>query len=562
MIVLYRLNSAKLQKILFVSLVVVLSMPGSVLAQNSKELTVDNNIEAEYKPNRDRQHTAKEIKLDFLPSSAMNGQKNKQQLAQLVNVRELKDVSPTDWAYEALRSLADRYGCISGYPDRTYRGDRVLTRYEFAAGLNSCLNQIERLIADSDSVSVEDISTIERLSKDFAIELENINSRVSNIENTIADLEDDQFSTTSKLFAEVVTALAGVATGNNPDGEEIPRTVTFTNRIRLDFLASFTGEDQLWVELEASNTAARFDYLEGALGFELDNENDVEIGWLTYYFPIGERTQVVLQGVNGTFPNYADTVTVFDGDGASGALSYFGTRNPIYNTTFGAGIGVTHSFSDLVQIAGGYLVSGESFADPSPGNGIFASDFASLAQVLIQPSDKLKFALAYVHGYNSEPFSGSALANFRSFTAINFGEAAPINSDAIGVDFSWSISDRLILGGWGTYTNVSVLDGQFEDGSLDTWTGAVTLAVTDLITEGSLAGIIVGVEPKVTSSEGIDLERDSTDSDTSLHIEALYQLAVSDNIAITPGVIWLTAPDHNDDNDDVVVGVVRTTFKF
>ena len=563
MIVLYKLNSTKLQKILFVILVVLLSVPGSVLAKNSKQLTVDNNIEAEYKPNRDRQYTAKQIKLDFLPSSAMNRQKNKQQLAQLVNVRELKDVSPTDWAYEALRSLGDRYGCISGYPDRTYRGDRVLTRYEFAAGLNSCLNQIERLIADSDSVTVEDISTIERLSEDFAIELENINSRVGNIENTIADLEDDQFSTTSKLFAEVVTALAGVATGNNPDGEEIPRTVTFSNRVRLDFLASFTGEDQLWVELEASNTPARFDYLEGALGFEFDNENDVEIGWLTYYFPIGERTQVVLQGVNGTFYNYADTVTVFDGDGGNGALSYFGTRNPIYNTTFGAGIGITHKFSDLVQIAGGYLVSQETFADPSPGNGIFASDFASLAQVLIQPSDKLKFAIAYVHGYNSEPFSGSTLANFRSFTAINFGEAAPINSDAIGVDFSWSISDRLILGGWGTYTNVSVLDGQFEDGSLDTWTGAVTLAVTDLITEGSLAGIIVGVEPKVTSSDGIDLEgRDSTDSDTSLHIEALYQLAVSDNIAITPGVIWLTAPDHNDDNDDVVVGVVRTTFKF
>ena len=563
MIDLYRLNSAKLQKILSVSLIVLLSIPSGVLAKNSQELTVDNNIEAKYKPNRNQQHTAKQIESDFLPSSAMNGQKNKQQLAQLVNVRELKDVRADDWAYEALRSLADRYGCISGYPNGTYRGDRVLTRYEFAAGLNSCLNQIERLIADSDSVAVEDIATIERLSRDFATELENINSQMDNIENKLAEVEDNRFSTTSKLFGEVVFALAGVATGNNPDGEEIPRTTTFSNRVRLDFIASFTGEDQLIIDLEASNTAARFDYFEGALSFEFDNENDLEIGWLAYYFPISERTQVVLQGVNGLFFDYADTVTVFDGDGGSGALSYFGTRNPIYNTTFGAGIGITHKFSDLIEVAGGYLASGETFADPSPGNGIFAGDFASLAQVVIQPSDKLKFAIAYVHGYNSEPFSGSALANFRSFTAINFGEAAPINSDAIGVDFSWSISDRLILGGWGTYTNVSVLDGQFEDGSLDTWTGAVTLAVTDLITEGSLAGIIVGVEPKVTSSDGIDLEdRDSTDSDTSLHIEALYQLAVSDNITITPGVIWLTAPDHNDDNDDVVVGVVRTTFKF
>ena len=534
-------------------------------------MTVDNNGRAKYKPNRNQQHIGKQIRSNFLPNLTINGQKNQQQLAQLVNVRELKDVSPNDWAYEALRSLAERYGCISGYPDkpdgmaslRTYHGDRVLTRYEFAAGLNSCLNQIERLIANSDSVAAEDIATIERLSEDFAIELENINSRVDSVENKLADVEDNRFSTTSKLYGEVITALAGVATGNNPDGEEIPRTTTFSNRVRLDFAASFTGKDQLWVELEASNTPARYDYFEGALSFELDTENDIGLGWLVYFFPIGERTQAVLLGVNGTFYNIADTVTVFDGDGGSGAVSYFGTRNPIYSTTFGAGVGIQYEFSDLIQIAGGYIGSQETIADPSPGSGLFNGDFASIAQVVIEPSDRLKFAIAYVHGYNTEAFSGSSLANFRSFTAINFDEPASINNDSIGIDFSWSISDRLILGGWGTYNKISVLDGQFDDGSLDVWTGAVTIAVTDLITEGSLAGIIVGVEPKVTSSDGIDFEdRSSTDSDTSLHLEALYQLAVSDNIIITPGVIWLTAPDHNEDNEDVVVGVVRTTFKI
>ena len=538
-------------------------MSSNVLAKNSKKLTVNSNIEAEYKPNRNQQHTGKQIKSDFIPGLVTNAQKKKQQLAQLTNVRELKDVSPNDWAYEALRSLVDRYGCVSGFPNGTYRGDRVLTRYEFAAGLNSCLNQIERLITDSDSVAAEDTTTIERLSEDFATELENINSQMDNIENKLANIEDNRFSTTAKLYGEATVALAGVATGNNPDGEEIPRTVTFSNRVRLDFVASFTGKDQLWVDLLAGNTAARSDYLEGALGFEFDNDNNIELGWLAYFFPIGERTQVVLQGANGIFFDFVDTVNVLDGEGSSGAISFFGTRNPIYSTALGAGIGIQYEFSELIQITGGYLVSQEDVGDPSPGNGLFAGDFASVAQILIQPSEKLKFAIAYAHGYNTEAFSGSALANFRSFTAINFGEAASINSDAIGVDFSWTISDRFILGGWGTYNKVSVLDGQFEDGSLDVWTGAITLAVTDLITEGSLAGIIAGVEPKVTSSDGIDFEdRSSTDSDTSLHLEALYQLQVSDNIAITPGVIWLTAPNHNDDNDDVVVGVVRTTLKF
>ncbi|HBB32401.1 MAG TPA: hypothetical protein DC064_11540, partial [Cyanobacteria bacterium UBA9273] len=44
---------------------------------------------------------------------------------------------PGDWAYEALRSLVERYGCIAGYPDGTFRGNRAMTRYEFAAGLNA-----------------------------------------------------------------------------------------------------------------------------------------------------------------------------------------------------------------------------------------------------------------------------------------------------------------------------------------------------------------------------------------------------------------------------------------
>ena len=58
---------------------------------------------------------------------------------QVTNVNQLRDVYPTDWAYEALRSLVDRYGCIVGYPNQTYRGNRALSRYEFAAGLNACL---------------------------------------------------------------------------------------------------------------------------------------------------------------------------------------------------------------------------------------------------------------------------------------------------------------------------------------------------------------------------------------------------------------------------------------
>ena len=85
-------------------------------------------------------------------------------LTQITNVNRLKDVSPTDWAYEALRSLSDRYNCLEGFPDDTYKGSQPLTRYQFAAGLNSCLNQIESLINSGKTISSQDAATLQRLS--------------------------------------------------------------------------------------------------------------------------------------------------------------------------------------------------------------------------------------------------------------------------------------------------------------------------------------------------------------------------------------------------------------
>jgi len=67
-------------------------------------------------------------------------------LEQVTSVSQLSDVRPTDWAFQALQSLVERYGCIAGYPDRTFRGNQALTRYEFAAGVNACLDRISELI--------------------------------------------------------------------------------------------------------------------------------------------------------------------------------------------------------------------------------------------------------------------------------------------------------------------------------------------------------------------------------------------------------------------------------
>ena len=86
-------------------------------------------------------------------------------IAQVNSVSQLSDVQPTDWAFQALQSLVERYGCITGYPNQTYRGNRALTRYEFAAGLNACLDRVNELIATAtaDLVTREDLAILQKL---------------------------------------------------------------------------------------------------------------------------------------------------------------------------------------------------------------------------------------------------------------------------------------------------------------------------------------------------------------------------------------------------------------
>ena len=495
-------------------------------------------------------------------------------LGQLTNVSQLRDVSPTDWAYDALRSLVDRYGCISGFPDRTFRGDRPLTRYEFAAGLNSCLNQIERLIVSSESVRPEDLQTIERLSQEFETELVTLTGRIDRLEGNVATLEDNLFSTTSKLTGEAVFSVGHIFTGDNASGEEIDSEVVFGNRARLAFNTSFTGEDLLFTQFTAGNfpfLSEQTGTFEGDLGLLADNGNDLNLLVALYSFPIDDRTTVVLEGFGGIAFDFADTISPLDyfNDSASGAISYFGVRNPIYNQVLGSGIGIRSELSDSFEISAGYLAPNAD--DANPENGLFNGAYSALGQVVFKPGDRLKLGLTYVNSYNSsDTFAGSNLANINTFLEGAVGETVPVTSNSYGIQASYALSDRFIIAGWGGYTTSRVLESvtgengvSVSQGDQDVWNWAVTLAFPDLLKEGNLGGIVVGMEPKVTDSTvNVSGVADNTDSDTSLHLEAFYQYQLNDNIAVTPGAVWITAPDHNSDNDDVVIGTLRTTFTF
>ena len=136
-------------------------------------------------------------------------------MGQVNSVSQLSDVKPTDWAFQALQSLVERYGCIAGYPNGTYRGNRAMTRYEFAAGLNACLNRVNELIATatSDLVAKQDLATLQKLQEQYSVELATLRGRVDAVETKTAQLEANQFSTTTKLVGEAIFALSDTLGG-------------------------------------------------------------------------------------------------------------------------------------------------------------------------------------------------------------------------------------------------------------------------------------------------------------------------------------------------------------
>ena len=505
-------------------------------------------------------------------------------IGQITNVNQLRDVSPTDWAYEALRSLVDRYGCISGFPNQTYRGNQPLSRYEFAAGLNSCLNQIERLIASTESVGQEDIDTINRLSQEFEAELATIGGRVDEIESRTATLEDSQFSTTTKLAGEAIFGIASIVAGSNDDGieatdDDIDSETVFGYRTRLELESSFTGEDFLFTRLSTGNFpefADRTGTVQGELAFAEPADSDLGLEVLIYGRPLGENTNVLFGAIGMAADDIANTVSVLDGDGGSGALSAFGTRSPIYFPPGETGIGITHSFGDKLEFSAGYL-AGEA-SDPGAEAGLFDGSYSAIGQLTATPFERLTLALTYVHGLDqSDTGVGSDLSNIKSLTTAGddadpldpeaFESGVPTVNDSYGAQFSFALSDRIVLGGWGGLSKVTTLssftaDGQtIPRGTQDIWNWAGTLAFPDLLKEGSTGGIIVGMQPWVAKST-IDVDGFDEDAEMSLHAEAFYQYQFNDNIGITPGVIYVNKPDNNENNDDLVIVTLRTTFSF
>lgn len=516
-------------------------------------------------------------------------------LAQNVtSVSQLSDVKPTDWAFTALQSLVERYGCIAGYPDRTYRGQRPMTRYEFAAGLNACLDKINEIISSglADKVSKEDLAALQKLQEEFAAELAALRGRVDALEAKTAQLEAQQFSTTTKLAGQAIFAITGGSGGGDPffssntngsgdgttagifSGGDGSSNVTFNSRVRLDLNTSFTGSDLLITRLEAGNGGTSTMGLLGVappgnvgnLGFAASGLDyagpgtNFVLGKLRYDFNLFSPDLKVSVGPVMHVYDHIDFNSYANNEAVDFSSTFF-INNPLMvliNTQTG-GAGGAFAWNPnkgAFTLRGLYLAANASSPNPgeivagSPINrGLSGDPYQASVELEFAPVDKdgnkpLAIRLQYTNGSinNLEVNTGGVnvewafTKGFAIFGRYGFGSINSRNGVALNANPSLTGFVNTNAGG----TN------------LNPQTYQVGLAFPDLFKSGALAAIAVG-SPFIENQVG---------NSTQTNLEMFYNFPLTDNIRITPDLQFIFNPNNNSANGTITVGTLRTVFSF
>jgi hypothetical protein len=372
-------------------------------------------------------------------------------IAQVTSVSQLTDVKPTDWAYQALKSLVERYGCIVGYPDKTYRGNRALSRWEFAAGLNACLDKIQELIAaaTADFVSKEDLETVKKLQEAFAAELSALRGRVDALEVRTATLEKQQFSTTTKLSGLAWFNVTGATSGGkNVQFEAIPvngrapsaapngdirlagrdpitgrplvqttdkAQITFSYLTWLTLNTSFTGRDSLVTQLAAGNGISPANQFASAGFFNswgapftdqsaspVNGSSQVVIHDLFYTFPLGEAVNVTVGPRVNWYRHFDFNRYTFFLTGASSFDSIGSTQSNAIDR--GSGAVIEWNISPQLRFAAAYLGENTEFlpggipglnTSSNPSFGLFGGSNTTTAELTFSPSPKFNLRLMY-----------------------------------------------------------------------------------------------------------------------------------------------------------------------
>lgn len=590
------LELVKIEQIQQISTAKDTALPLENKSISSETLAQKNNIQPV---------TSEPAKLDNTDSmgqingvSQLSNPQETDAMGQVTNVSQLRDVQPSDWAYEALRSLVERYGCIAGYPDGTFRGNRAMSRFEFAAGLNSCLNQIERLISSTTAgfATKQDLAAIQRLVDEFRPELTTLGTRVDRLEGRTSFLEARQFSTTTKLTGQAIIAAIG-AGGGSPEGRDA--NVILTNRVRLNLQTSFTGKDTLITGLQAYNFGGSVSgdgsvqntlfpgstLTEGMtkLSFEPQfagfspkdlstvGSNSVNLYKLLYIFPVANKV-TLFAGTAAEVSDAFPAVTPFADEGQE-ALSRFAGYNPVVRVsggTSGTGLASAAGFilnlSDKIDLRALYgnvnaNLTGNAANTPL-GSGLFSGSSVVAAQLTLKPTNSIDLALNYANSYHQINILGIGNSRASANALGRIGLGVPVKLNSFGATATWRVTPKVSLSGYGAYITVKDSTSRV-DASSDYTSWMVGLHFKDLLKEGNTAGLIFG-QPlfRVDAGGQASLDEPGARRATPYHLEGYYRYQLTNNVSITPGAFVLFNPEGDSRNDTTVVGVVRTTFTF
>jgi hypothetical protein len=538
-----------------------------------------------------------------------------QNVAAVTSVSQLSDVRPTDWAFTALQSLVERYGCIAGYPDSTFRGGKPLARYEFAAGLNACLDKINEIISAglADKVSVEDLASLKKLQEEFAAELATLRGRVDSLDKKVATLEAQQFSPTTKLSGLALFNMTGATAGGDVIAERLapgnvfatpPRgiqgvpnrpnrvvtqkpNVTFGYYLFLTLTTSFTGKDALVTQLVTGNGNSPANNFVSAGGTNtwgtpfLDqtgvpggSANQFHIRELFYSFPAASNVNVVV-GPRINFYRY------FDGNRftnfVTGATSFNSNGSTLSNAVDrGSGAVVAWTINPQFRLTAAYLGENTEFlsaanqnfnTSSNPQQGLFGGTNTLTAELVYSPSKDSNFRFLYtrstiktndnrVNGATAEPLP-YGIADDGFGNGVNNATA-----DTFILNFDWLISKGFGVFGRYSYgsTNISPIN-PVPGGSVNVNAFQFGLGFPDLFKDGAL-GVLSFVVPHSYSSGRNFLVSGGGDGATQYDLEASYYYPISKNIAIVPAIYAIFNPNSFSTNPTVFVGNLRTQFSF
>ena len=463
---------------------------------------------------------------------------------QATSITQFTDVKPGDWAYQALGNLVEKYGCVAGEGNLTFRGGQPMTRFEAAALLSGCLDRV-----------TETTDEINRLANDFAKELSILKGRVASVEKGIKSVEAQQFSTTTKLKGEATFVLGGLDGGRTTTSGNIGNTA-FNYDLRLSFDTSFTGKDLLKTRIRSGNFSSTPFGSSSSL-LKLDKAetyaNTMTLDRLYYRFPALAKGVYLTAGAQVRNTEMAWVPTAYRSD----ILDFFSVAGApgVYNKATGSGFGVEW-MQPVKKGKPGFVANlnyvAQNGNDPTKGQ--FDEDGAlnTLAQIGYRAP---QYGIAFGYRYGTE---GSRVRNLNALAGASGALAANQTSNGYAINAYWQPKKSGIVPsvsgayGWNT---VSLADGkQTPKAATDSQTWMVGLQWSDVFLKGNAAGAAIGAPGNAASL---------ADDKKAMLAEIFYRHKVSDSVSITPALFWVSNNQGLKNNvQDYYGGVIQTTFKF